>query len=489
MSVKMLKKFKRVGQMPKRTSIHGEWSSRLAFILAATGSAVGLGNVWRFPYITGENGGGAFVLVYLLCVALIGIPIMMAEVMLGRRGRQSPINTMRTLAHEEGRSAAWQGLGWLGMVAGFLILSFYSVVAGWTLAYTVRTATGTFTDVTSQGVSHIFNTFIADPERLLAWHTLFMVMTMIVVSRGVKSGLERAVRYLMPALFLLLIVMLGYALNTGHFDAAVEYMFRPDFGRLTEQGVLQAMGQAFFSLSLGMGAIMIYGSYLPHRTSIPRMVFVIAAMDTLVAILAGLVIFPIVFANGLHPELGSGMVFKVLPLAFGQMPGGSLFGTLFFILLVFAAWTSAISLLEPVVAWLVENRGMQRVKAASLASVLAWLLGVCSLLSLSVWNEYTLGRLPFLSQWSEVGIFALPFMDLMDYLTANVMLPLGGLLLAVFSVWSMSRSSSVEELGLGDGVLYRVWRGVTMIIAPAAVFLVLLNATGILAWLQTALTR
>lgn len=464
----------------KRSSIHGEWSSRLAFILAATGSAVGLGNIWRFPYITGENGGGAFVLVYLACVALIGIPIMVAEVMLGRRGRQSPINTMRTLAHEEGRARAWQGLGWLGMAAGFLILSFYSVVAGWTLAYSVRTATGTFTGATAQGVEHIFNTFIADPERLLAWHTVFMVMTMIVVSRGVKSGLERAVRYLMPALFLLLVVMLGYALNTGFFDEAVRYLFRPDFGRLTADGVLQAMGQAFFSLSLGMGAIMIYGSYLSHRASIPRTVTIIALMDTLVAVLAGLVIFPIVFANQLHPELGSGMVFKVLPLAFGQMPGGSLFGTLFFVLLVFAAWTSAISLLEPVVAWLVENRGMSRVKAASLASVLAWVLGVCSLLSLNVWSEYTLGRLPFLDRWAEVGILALPFMDLVDYLTANVMLPLGGMLVAIFSVWIMQRPSSLEELGGKDGLGYRVWRGLTMVVAPLAVFVVLLNATGLL---------
>ena len=469
----------------KRSSIHGEWSSRLAFILAATGSAVGLGNIWRFPYITGENGGGAFVLVYLGCVALIGIPIMIAEVMLGRRGRQSPINTMRTLAHEEGRSAAWQGLGWLGMVAGFLILSFYSVVAGWTLAYAVRTATGTFSGATAQGVEYIFNTFIADPERLLAWHTVFMVMTMIVVSRGVKSGLEQAVRYLMPALFLLLVVMLGYSLNTGYFDQAVRYLFRPDFGRLTADGVLQAMGQAFFSLSLGMGAIMIYGSYLSRRASIPRTVVTVAAMDTIVAVLAGLVIFPIVFANQLDPELGSGMVFKVLPLAFGQMPGGPLFGTLFFILLVFAAWTSAISLLEPVVAWLVENHGMNRVKAASLACVVAWMLGVFSLLSLNVWQEYTLGRLPFFSRWAEVGIFALPFMDLVDYLTANVMLPLGGMLLAIFSVWIMKRSSSVEELGMKDGVKYSIWRGLTMVVAPLAVFVVLLNATGMLAWLKT----
>jgi len=452
----------------KRKSIHGEWSSRLGFILAATGSAVGLGNIWRFPYITGENGGGAFVLVYLACVALVGIPIMMAEVMLGRRGRQSPINTMGVLAQEEGRSRAWKGLGWLGMAAGFLILSFYSVVAGWTLAYGVRTATGTFSGATAQGVEHIFDSFVADPERLLAWHTVFMVMTMIVVSRGVKSGLEKAVRYLMPALFLLLIVMVGYAMNTGYFPQAVEYLFRPDFSKLTADAVLAALGQAFFSLSLGMGAIMIYGSYLSHRASIPRTVVIIAGMDTLVAVVAGLAIFPILFANQLQPELGSGLVFKVLPLAFGHMPAGVLFGTLFFVLLVFAAWTSTISLMEPVVAWLVENRGITRVKAASAASVVAWLFGVVCLLSLNVWSGYK--------------VFGMAFIDLVEYVSANVMLPLGGLLLAVFSAWIMKRDSTREEFG--DGFGYRLWRGITMVVAPAAVFLILLNATGVLAWIR-----
>ncbi|MEJ2645873.1 MAG: sodium-dependent transporter, partial [Gammaproteobacteria bacterium] len=241
----------------RHTSIHGEWSSRFAFILAATGSAVGLGNIWRFPYITGENGGGAFVLVYLLCVALIGIPIMMAEILLGRRGRQTPVNTMRTLAEEAGRLPVWEGIGWMGMAAGFLILSFYSVVGGWTLAYVVRTGAGVFNGATAQGVRSIFATFTEDPERLLAWHTIFMAMTIVVVSRGVRSGLEQAVRFLMPGLFLLLLVLVGYGMGTGKFNVAVHYLFNLDFRRLSPKGVLDAMGQAFFSLSLGMGAIMI----------------------------------------------------------------------------------------------------------------------------------------------------------------------------------------------------------------------------------------
>lgn len=453
----------------RRTSVHGEWSSRFAFILAATGSAVGLGNIWRFPYLTGENGGGAFVLVYFICVVAIGVPIMMAEIMLGRRGRQSPINTMRTLAQEEGRSPAWQYLGWMGMTAGFLILSFYSVVAGWTLAYVFRMASGVFTGATSDGVQSIFNGLIADPERLLAWHTLFMVMTTVVVSRGVKSGLEQAVRLLMPALFLLLLLMVGYAMNTGAYDQAIDYLFKPDFTKLTGKVILSAMGQAFFSLSLGMGAIMIYGSYLSHNASIARMTFIIALMDTSVALLAGLAIFPLVFAYGLQPQGGPGLIFMTLPIAFGQMPGGAVFGSAFFLLLVFAAWTSSISLMEPIVTWLVENKRMTRVKASTLAGGAIWLFGIGSLLSFNLWSEYKL--------------FNKTFFDLTDYVTSNVMLPLGGLLIAVFAVWKMSADSSRSELGLSDGIGYRLWRFLVRYLAPVAIILVLLQVTGLLTWI------
>lgn len=449
----------------KRKSVHGEWSSRLAFILAATGSAVGLGNIWRFPYVTGENGGGAFVLIYLIAVAAVGIPVMMAEVMLGRRGRQSPVNTMRTLAEDEHTSTNWQYLGLMGMAAGFLILSFYSVVAGWTMAYVFRTATGAFDGASADQIAGMFGEFVSDPERLLAWHTIFMVMTIIVVSRGVKSGLEQAVRVLMPALFVLLVAMVGYAMSTGHFGEAMTYLFKPDFSKLTGSAVLAALGQAFFSLSLGMGAIMIYGSYLSHNASIARTSIIIAGMDTLVAVVAGLAIFPIVFANGLQPELGPGMVFKVLPIAFGSMSGGTLFGTLFFLLLVFAAWTSAISLLEPMVTWLVENRGMNRVKAAAWSGLAAWALGVVSLLSLNVWSGYTL--------------FGKSFIDLVEFVASNIMLPLGGLLVAVFAAWVMAREHSMDELHQ-HGTGYLVWRALARYVAPLAVAVIMLNAIGII---------
>jgi len=459
--------------MTATTSIHGLWSNRLAFILAATGSAVGLGNIWRFPYATGEYGGGAFVLIYLLCVAAIGLPIMMAEIMLGRRGRRSPINTMRALAREENRHPAWQLLGWMGMVTGFLILSFYSVIAGWTLAYVVHSATGGFVGIDAAGADGVFSALVGDAERLLFWHSIFMVLCVFVVARGVANGLERAVRLLMPALFVLLVLLVVYSFSTGSFARAAEYLFAPDFGKLSAEAVLSAMGQAFFSLSLGMGAIMIYGSYLRSEASIGGSSLIIAGMDSLVAILAGLAIFPILFANGLQPEQGPGLVFKVLPIAFGKMPGGVVFSTLFFVLLMFAAWTSAISLLEPIVAWLVENLNLDRARAAVLGGVSVWLLGILCLLSLN--------------EWSGVTVFGKGFLDLFDFLTANVLLPLGGLLIAVFSGWVLSRAVSVDELA-GEGPVYRLWRLLIRYVAPVAVAIIFVNSLGlpslVMGWLR-----
>jgi NSS family neurotransmitter:Na+ symporter len=450
----------------RRTSIHGEWSSRWAFILAAAGSAIGLGNIWKFPYLAGEYGGGAFVLVYLFAVAIVGLPVMIAEIMVGRRGRQSPINTMRTLAREEGRSGHWWWLGWMGVLAGFLILSYYSVIGGWTLAYMVRMAGGVFQGASTEAVDAAFGALVSDPERLLAWHTLFMIMTMIVVARGVKSGLEQAVRVMMPALFVILLLLVGYAMNTGRFMEAVRFLFAPDFARLTGAGVLAAMGQAFFSLSLGMGAMMVYGSYLSHTASIPRSAIQVAIADTSVALLAGLAIFPIIFANGLDPGQGVGLAFKSLPLAFGQMPGGSLFGALFFALLVFAAWTSAISLVEPAVAYLVENRGMNRVRACAWVGVTVWLLGMGTIFSFNLWSGATL--------------LGLNFFEALDFLTSNVMLPLGGLLIAVFAAWRMSRKSTEAELDAGAAG-YVVWRGLARYVTPIAVLIVLLHVSGLLA--------
>ena len=456
----------------KRTSIHGQWSSRWAFILATTGSAVGLGNIWRFPYMVGENGGGAFVLLYFMCVLLVGIPIMMSEVLLGRRGRQSPVNTMKTLAAEEKQSQLWQVIGWMGMFAGFLILSYYSVIAGWTLAYIFRTGSGMFSGANAEQVGAVFNAFIADPEKLLAWHTVFMMMTIIVVSRGVKSGLEKAVRYLMPALFFLLLVMVGYAMSTEKFVDGLAYLFVPDFTVFREdfrQVFLSALGQAFFSLSLGMGTILMYGSYLSDKSSIPRTSATIAFADCLVAILAGIAIFPIIFTYGMEPSAGPGLIFVALPVAFGQMPGGSVFGTLFFFLLMFAAWTSAISLLESPVAWLVENLGINRVKATAYAGIVVWLLGMCTVLSFNKWAfSFT-----FVGQEKTNGLF-----DIFDLLTASIMLPLGGILISIFVAWAMSQESSFDELKQSM-TFYKVWQFTVRFIAPTGVILIFLQALGL----------
>jgi len=456
-----------------RESIHGQWSSRFAFILAATGSAVGLGNIWKFPYITGENGGGAFVLVYLACIAVIGIPIMMAEVMLGRRGRQSPINTMRTLAYEEKANPHWQWLGWAGVVGGFLILSYYSVIAGWALAYVFRAGSGLFTGLTADGVQSIFSNLVSEPERLLAWHSIFIVMTMIVVSRGVSSGLEKAVRLLMPALMVLLLVLVGYAWNSGSFQQGLEFLFKPNFSAISANGVLIAMGHAFFTLSLGMGAIMVYGSYLPENMSIAKTSIAVSLMDTLVALLAGMAIFPIVFANGLEPSAGPGLIFQTLPIAFGHMDGGAFFGMLFFILLVFAAWTSSISLIEPAVAWMVENRGHSRIYASVLAGFVTWAFGLLTVFSFNIWSDIKL--LSMFDMFKDSTIF-----DLLDYLTANIMLPLGGLLIAIFAAWKMSRESSIDEFSMGDGLAYKLWHFLVRYVTPIAVTIVFLNAIGVI---------
>ena len=456
----------------QRKSIHGQWSSRLAFILAATGSAVGLGNIWKFPYIAGENGGGAFVLVYLVCIAVIGIPIMMAEVMIGRRGRQSPINTMRALAADEKAGRAWVLLGWAGVLAGFLILSYYSVIAGWALAYVFRTGSGLFTGLTADGVQSIFTAMVSDPERLLAWHTIFIVMTMVVVAGGVRGGIEKAVKFLMPALFVLLLVLVGFAWNSGSFQEGIDFLFEPDFSKLTANGVLIAMGHAFFTLSLGMGAIMVYGSYLPAGVSIAKVSIAVSLMDTLVAILAGMAIFPIVFANGLEPAAGPGLIFQTLPIAFGHMDYGAFFGMLFFVLLVFAAWSSAISLIEPAVAWLVENRGVSRIMASVIAGLATWSFGLLTVFSFNIWSEVKL--LSHFEVFRDSTVF-----DLLDYLTANIMLPLGGLLIAIFAAWKMSRASTVDELAMGDRFFYPLWRFLVRYITPVAVIIVFLNAIGI----------
>ena len=446
--------------------IHGEWSSRFAFILAATGSAVGLGNIWKFPYITGENGGGAFVLVYLLCVLLIGIPIMMTEIMLGRRSKQNPIDAMQTLSEEAGADKNWHYLGWMGVIAGFLILSYYSVIAGWASAYVFKAFTGSFLNADATAIKQLFDDFVASPVQLVIWHSLFMLATMLIVARGINNGLERAVRFLMPSLFVLLMLLVAYAMTTGSYDKGVSFLFTPDFSKLTANGVLTAMGHAFFTLSLGMGAIMVYGSYLPKDVSITKTVFLIAGTDTAVALLAGIAIFPIVFASGLEIASGPGLIFQTLPIAFGNMTGGWLFGILFFVMLVFAALSSSISLIEPAVAWLVENKNMSREQACIWSGLLTWLLGFGTIFSFNIWSGFK--------------IFDRTIFQLLDYLTANLLLPIGGFCIAVFAGWIMSRQHTEQELDMPNALSYQVWKFLICFVSPIAVFFVFLHVIGVL---------
>ena len=447
-------------------SIHGQWSSRWAFILAATGSAVGLGNIWKFPYITGENGGGAFVLIYLACIMAIGLPVMMAEIMIGRRGRQNPVNSLESLSAEANTTPLWRYLGWSGVVAGFLILSYYSVIAGQAIAYMVRAFAGVFEGVTPDGAASLHNALTSDPERLLAWHTIFIMFTIYIVSRGVKYGLERAVRFLMPTLFVILVLLVGYSINLGdYFTEAFNFLFSADFSKLSAEGILTAMGHAFFTLSLGMGAIMIYGSYLPKGTSIAGVSISIAFADTLVALLAGLAIFPLVFANQLEPAAGPGLIFQTLPIAFGHIPGGEILGGLFFLLLVIAAWSSAISLIEPAVTWLIENRGFSRIQAAMTTGLATWALGLLTVFSFNIGSEWNLfGKTPF---------------EALDYLTSNIMLPLGGLLIALFVGWFMATDDVKDEMAIKSPLLFSVWRFLLRYVTPIAVSIVFLNGLGL----------
>ena len=447
-----------------RTSSHGEWSSRTAFILAATGSAVGLGNIWKFPYITGENGGGAFVLIYILCVLFIGIPIMLSEVYLGKRGRLNPIASIRYISERENRSKNWQIIGLIGILAGILILSYYSVIAGWTMAYATRTAFGVINNIDALGATKMFNDFVSDPERLLAWHTIFSIITAIVVSKGVKSGLESAVIRLMPALLVLLLALVIFSAIEGDFMNGMKFMLYPDFSQVTWKTILIAMGQAFFSLSLGMGALMVYGSYLSSDISIPQTCVIVASLDTLVALLAGLAIFPLVISAGLEMTQGPGLLFQTLTVAFGAMPGGQLFGTLFFILLIFAAWTSSISLIEPMVIWLIEKFNISRIQAAIISSGTAWLLGIGTIVS------FNIGK--------EIKIFNMNIFEMLDYLTSNILLPMGGIMITIYVSWLISKESIDSELNIRSTILRRIWYLSARIIAPLAVIFVMLNALG-----------
>lgn len=442
------------------------WRSRWTFMLATAGSAIGLGNIWKLPYMIGVNGGSAFVLVFIASILFVGIPLMMTEILLGRRAQKNPFNGMQVLASEARGSHYWKYLGGIGMMTGLIILGFYSVIGGWVLSFISEAARGTFTNIDARQAAHNFNSLLASPFTLLFWHTVFMCLTMGVVAHGVNSGLERANNILIPALFAILLVLLGYSMSVGDMQAAFHFMFSPDFSKITPVVVLSALGHAFFSLSLGMGAVMVYGSYLQRNVSIARTTIYIAFADTMLGLLIGLAIYSLVFANHLEPNAGPGLIFQTLPIAFGHMPWGSLIGTLFFVLVAFAAWTSAISLVEPAIAWAVENTSFSRRTTAWTLGILVWLLGITVVLSFNEWQDIKI-------------IFGLNIFETLDKLTSTILLPLGGLLMAVFAGYVMRKTHVQEELNL-DMINFKLWRFTNNIVAPIAIIAVFLYLLGMI---------
>lgn len=444
---------------------HEHWRSRFTFLMASVGFAVGLGNIWKFPYITGENGGGAFVLIYLLCAFSIGVPILMAEVLIGRRGQQSPNISMGNVARQENASPHWHWLGAMTMLTAFLILIIYCVIAGWVLQYLFIAITDGFTGFEQDNATALFAQVLADPVGMLCWTTLSLGLTALIVSAGLQNGIERAVTILMPLLFILLVVMAAYGAYAGAFSQALNFLFNPDFSKVSASTVLIAVGQAFFSIGVAMAAMMTYGAYLPKRVSIGRSAVIIVIADTLVALLAGLAIFPLVFQHGIDPQGGPGLIFEALPLAFAHMPAGHLFSLLFFTLLSVAAITSMVGLLEPLVAWAEEHKGISRRQGAWGFCAIVLALSVLSVLSYSHWQEaQPLSWLP--------GFADKNFTDAIGFFTDQITLPIGGLLIALFAGWVMQKSSTEEELVLHP-TLYFVWRCLIRYVAPVAVLVML----------------
>ncbi|HEV2079339.1 MAG TPA: sodium-dependent transporter [Allosphingosinicella sp.] len=456
------------------------WSSRLAFVLAAVGSAVGLGNLWRFPTEAGANGGGAFVLIYILCVVLIGLPLLLSETIIGRHAQQNAVASTVAMAHQSGASGGWAALAWFGMLASFMVLTFYSVVAGWVLYFIGATGldwfgaigdgrpfAGAFSGGSVEDIRELMPALFADPVRLTLMHLLFAALTIFVVARGVNQGIEKAATWLMPAFFILLLLITIYSGVTGDFGAAFSFLFTPDFSRVFDPKVLNsALGQAFFSLSLGSAIMVTYGAYASRDTNLAQTSAWIAAADTSVALIAGLAIFPVVFAVGLDPAAGPTLMFQTLPSAFHAMPGGALIALLFFVLAFFAALTSSVSLLEVVVAWISERFGLRRPLAALLIGGGFFVVGLFSVFAFNIWEHHR--PLAFLPGFEEANWF-----DAFDGVTGRILLPLSGLITAVFIGWIADRRLVDPESGLRSGGLLPVWRFLVAWLCPIAVGLIL----------------
>ncbi len=445
----------------------GQWSSKLGFIFAAAGSAIGLGNIWKFPYITGENGGGVFVLIYLVCILAVGIPIMVAELLLGQGSKQSPVGAFE---HFHKKGSPWGLVGWLGVATGFVILSYYSVVAGWAMHYVKLSLQG-FTNLDTETIGNTFGELYGSATQNIFWHTVFMFVTIMVVIGGVRKGIEKTCNVLMPVLFLLLLFLVGRAVflpNDG-FMKAVDFIFMPHFEKLTSSSILEALGHAFFTLSLGMGTMLTYGSYLKSRKEVLKSTIAVSLLDTIIALLACLMIFPIIFAFGYEAQAGPGLVFKTIPLVFSQIAGGQILSLFFFLLLTLAALSSAISLLEVVTATFIDRLDWRRSKAALFSGIVIFIFGIPSALSGS-------GRI--FGAWAD--FFGKNFFDSMDYLASNWMLVIGGLLTAIYVGWVMPKETLEHLFGAEfyPAWIFKVFYLLIRFFTPVLVLIVLLNKIG-----------
>lgn len=428
-----------------------QWGSKLGFILAAAGSAVGLGNIWRFPYITGQNGGAAFVLIYVALVFIIGFSVMLAEICIGRNAQLNAVGSFKKI-----KGGAWPIVGWMGVAAGFIILSYYGVIAGWTMAYILKSFTGLMGAAEAGKAGDVFGAFISNGPVAIGWQAAFMFITIWVVYRGVGEGIEKYCKILMPALFLILLILIGRSVTLEGAGKGLSFYLKPDFTKISGGVILSALGQAFFSLSLGMGCMITYGSYLGKKEVLPGAAAQVCFLDTMVAFLAGLVIFPAVFAFGVEPGAGPGLTFITLPSVFAKMPGGTIWSGLFFLLLFIAALTSAISLLEVVTAYFMDEMKWSRAKAAWTMGLVIFLLGVPSALSVGAMSLKIAGK---------------DFLDAADFLASNILLPLGGLFIAIFVgwVWSTGSQKEVTNDGVHPFGLMVPWQWVCKIIAPVAI--------------------
>lgn len=444
------------------TSNREQFSSRWGFVLAAIGSAVGLGNIWRFTFMAGENGGGAFIFLYFVFIVCFGVPGVIAMIVIGRRGGRSPVGSTEALALAEGKSANWKYLGWMALSVAFLALTFFSVIAGFVLAYLMKSLSGAFSGITPLESVELFTEVQSGVIGMVGWHGVFMLLTMLIVARGIRDGVEKTLKYMMPALFVILLILVLYAAITADFSAALRFMFIPDFSIIDRDVVLLALGQAFFSLSVGGGGIIAYGAYMHKSASIPHTALVIASANVSVDMLAGLAIFPIVFAYGLAPDSGPGLMFETLPVAFGQMPGGAFFGSLFLVLVLFAALSTSISMLQSVVSRLVEREGASRSMMTILAGGLAWVIGLGSVFSFNIWSDFK--PLGFIDLLRDATIFRI-----IDFFVVNNLILTSAFFMAIFVGWTMSEQATCEEFGMGNGLAYRGWRFIMRYLAPIAI--------------------